>query len=141
MKTRKVIMILFISMSLILGMNIAFADEIKRTTEETRAPISEDPDNSVEAAHEPLIAPTPDKEEKEDVKEYDNVVGEDLPDDTPHILDVGNGEYNPEEAFNSDEKTLESDESRTNSSLSVPVAIAIGLAGLIGIGLVIIKRR
>jgi hypothetical protein len=139
MKTRQSIMILLVGISLILGMSAAVADELTRTTEE--APIDETVDDNSQVDQEPLIAPAPDTEPKTEDIEYDNVVGEDLPDDQPHILDVGNDNPDSEETIGLDMENEESDETTQKSSLGLPVAIGIVLAGLIVIGLIFFKRR
>jgi hypothetical protein len=139
MKTRQSIMILLVGISLILGMSAAVADELTRTTEE--APIDETVDDNSQVDQEPLIAPAPDTEPKTEDREYDNVVGEDLPDDQPHILDVGNDNPDSEETIGLDMENEESDETTQKSSLGLPVAIGIVLAGLIVIGLIFFKRR
>jgi hypothetical protein len=139
MKIKQMIIILFIGMGLLLSLSAAVADEIERTSEElpTDQEVIED-DGEFE---EPLIAPAPNSEELGDNTEYDNVVGDDLPDDTPHILDVSNGDYDPNEAFGLDDSTTESDKVVQTSSLGIPVSIAVVLAGIIIIGLIFVKRR
>lgn len=139
MKTRQSIMILLVGISLLLCMSAAVADELTRTTEET--PIDETIDDSNQVDPEPLIAPAPDTEPKTEDREYDNVVGEDLPDDQPHILDVGNDNANSEETIGLDMENEDSDETTQKNSLELPVAISIGIAGLIVIGLIFFKRR
>lgn len=139
MKTKQMIMILLISMSLLFSLGAAMADEIKRTTEES--PFDQEIIEDDSGFEEPLIAPAPESDEVKDGTEYDNVVGDDLPDDTPHILDVSNGDYNPDEAFGLDDSIMESDTSVQTSSLGIPVAIAAVLAGVIIIGLLFVKRR
>ena len=139
MKTRQSIMILLVGISLLLCMSAAVADELTRTTEE--APIDETIDDSNQVDPEPLIAPAPDTEPKTEDREYDNVVGEDLPDDQPHILDVGNDNANSEETIGLDMENEDSDETTQKNSLELPVAISIGIAGLIVIGLIFFKRR
>jgi len=139
MKTRQSIMILLVGISLILGMSAAVADELARTTEE--APIDETIDGGNQVDREPLIAPDPDTEPKTEDREYDNVVGEDLPDDQPHILDVGNDNPDSEETIGLDMENEESDETTQKSSLGLPVAIGIAFAALIVIGLIFFKRR
>lgn len=139
MKTKQMILILLISMSLLFSLGTAMADEIKRTTEEP--PIDQEVIEDDSEFEEPLIAPAPESDKVSDSTEYDNVVGDDLPDDTPHILDVSNGDYNPEEAFGIDDSIMESDKSVQTSSLGLPVAIAVVLAGVIIIGLLFVKRR
>jgi len=138
MKTRQIIMTLLIAISVALTMNAVVADEITRTTEE--APIQDEAKNGERELEEPLIAPDPNEKSSEGSEEYDNVVGEDLPDDVPHILDVSNGDYDPEEAFGSDEKS-ENDDQVISSSLHLPIIIAIGFIGLLVVGLLVVKRR
>lgn len=139
MKTRQIIMILLVGISLVLGINAAVADEIARKTDE--APIDETVVNNDQVDQELLIAPAPDTEPKTGDKEYDNVVGEDLPDDQPHILDVGTDTSDSEETIGLDMENKESDESTQKNSLGLPVAIGVGIAGLIVIGLIFFKRR
>ena len=139
MKTRQIIMILLVGISLVIGMNAAIADEITRTTDE--APIDATVEDGDQVDQEPLIAPAPDTEPKTSDKEYDNVVGEDLPDDQPHILDVGADVPNSEETIGLDSEDEESDESVQDTSLGLPVAVGVGIAGLIVIGLIFFKRR
>ena len=139
MKTKNMIIISLIGISLLLGMSGAIADEITRTTDET--PIDEPVDNGDQVDQEPLIAPAPDTEPKSGEKEYDNVVGEDLPDDQPHILDVGTETSDSEETIGLDSESEESDESTQKDSLGLPVAIGCGIASLIAIGFIVLKRR
>jgi hypothetical protein len=139
MKTRQIIMTLLIAISVALTMNAVVADEITRTTEE--APIQDEAKNSERELEESLIAPAPNEKSSEGSEEYDNVVGEDLPDDVPHILDVGNGDYDPEEAFGSNEKSENNDDQVISSSLHLPIIIAIGFIGLLVVGLLVVKRR
>ena len=140
MKTRQVLMILFVSISTILGMTGVLADELTRTNDDmpVSQQINEENSNNQQ---EPLIAPPPHTEQKQTNKEYDNVVGEDLPDDTPHILDVGNDESNSDISSGDKESSLESDKSAEERFNGVAVAIGLGLAGLIIVGLLYIKRR
>ena len=139
MKTRQSIMILLVGISLLLGMSAAVADELTRTTEEV--PIDETVEDGDQVDQEPLIAPDPDTEPKTEDKEYDNVVGEDLPDDQPHILDVGDDTGDSAETIGLDTENEESDESTQERSLGLPVATGVGIAGLIVIGLIFFKRR
>lgn len=138
MKTRKILLILLIGLSMVLSLSAAVAEERLRPRDD--APADNDIDTDDRGFEEPLIAPSPETDETA-LEEYDNIVGDGLPDDTPHILDVSNGDYDPDEAFGVDDINTESDKSNEQNSLGIPAAITVGLAGLVIIGLLVVKRR
>ena len=140
MKKTQIVTITLLAMCLLLAMNAAVADEIKRTTDE----IPIDYDSQIEENYDemPLISPYIDSENTSEDIDYDEVVGEDLPQDIPHILDdVSDGDYDPDVAFGTEMELTDAREDHEESSLGIPIIATIGLAGLIVLGLLYVKRR
>jgi hypothetical protein len=119
----------------------ALADEeITRTTDE--APIDHNADEGERGLDEPLIAPPPntEDEERDPLPESELV---DMDDDISHILDasdsgVSDGDYDSDIAFG---MTGDSSGSSEKESLELPIAIGVGVTGLLILGFLIIKRR
>ena len=130
--------IIIIGICFLLSTAGALADEeIRRTTDE--APIDHNADEGERGLEEPVIAPEPYVEDEEtDPFPEGDVVGEDLPDDIPHILDVSNGEYDPNIAFGTTDDSGGSSEKHTGA---LPVAIGVCIAGSLLLGFLIVKRR
>jgi hypothetical protein len=149
MKTKNMVLILLVGISLILGVSGAVADELTRPDAEKTMDYDEDIDEYENLVGRDLtdlpddmvgIVSIDDNDEETD--EYDNVVGSDLPDDVPHIVSVGEDDLGSDEG--NDEETDQSDASEETEepvSATIPVAIGVGLAGIGVIGLIFIKRR
>ena len=140
MRKTKIIPIALIAISLFLMINTVVADEIERTTEDI--PIDHDAQNGEKGIEEPLISPYKDVEDITVDIDCDDVVGDDLPQDLPHILDeVSSGDYNPEIAFGAEMGLNDDTKDLKKSSLASPLISTIGLAGFIVLGLIYKKRR
>jgi hypothetical protein len=146
MKTKNMVLILLVGISLILGVSGAVADEQTRPDAEKTMDYDEDIDEYENLVGRDLtdlpddmvgIVSIDDNDEETD--EYDNVVGSDLPDDVPHIVSVGEDDLGSDEG--NDEETDQSGASEEPVSATMPVAIGVGLAIIGVIGLLFIKRR
>jgi hypothetical protein len=152
MKTKNMVLILLVGISLILGVSGAVADEQTRPDAEKTMDYDEDIDEYENLVGRDLtdlpddmvgIVSIDDNDEETD--EYDNVVGDDLtdlPDDVPRIVSVDESDSESDEG--NDEETDQSDGSEETEepvSATIPVAIGVGLAGIGVIGLIFIKRR
>ncbi len=140
MKRTKTISMTLLALCLIIGMSAVIGDEMERTTEDN--PIDHDAQKGEKGIEEPLISPYNDSEDTPVDIDHDEVVGDDLPQDLPHILDdVSNGDYNPEIAFGAEMGLNDDTKDLKESSLVSPLLATIGLAGFIVLGLIYKKRR
>jgi len=147
MKTRQMVLIFLVGISLILGVSGAVADELTRPDAEKTMDYDEDVDEYENLVGKDLTDLPDDMvgivsiDNPEETDEYDNVVGSDLPDDIPHIVSVGDDFESDEEFEGETDQPDESEETEKLDSATLPVVIGFGLAALVIIGFISVKRR
>jgi len=137
---------------LFVGVCIAALSISAAAEEETKAlpPRSDEPfetDRSAEKEYDNIVGEDLDKDTphildmgKNDEEKYENVVGEDCDQDTPHILGTDEIEENDKETLNNDLSAGTTTDDIENASLSIPVILIVaGIAGLVL--LVAVKRK
>ncbi|MBS3749659.1 MAG: hypothetical protein KGY67_08200 [Candidatus Thermoplasmatota archaeon] len=147
MKTRQMVLIFLVGISLILGVSGAVADELTRPDAEKTMDYDEDVDEYENLVGKDLTDLPDDMvgivsiDNPEETDEYDNVVGSDLPDDIPHIVSVRDDFESDEEFEGETDQPDESEETEKLDSATLPVVIGLGLAALVIIGFISVKRR
>ncbi len=86
-----------------------------------------------------IIAPNPEETIEHDSskgeKEYQNVVGEDCNQDSPHILDMGNNKESLDASFSAKTDTTDLEQK------DLSILLIIGAIGAIGILLIIVRKK
>ena len=150
---RKYMVLMFVGLSIVVLSFSATAEEetplhkiVSREVGSDKGPIDGpvvEPVNYEDLKEDLIIAPDPGETIEHDSskgqREYENVVGENCDQDTPHILDMGNDEENNKETIDASLAGVKNSEKIKENNLSS--ILIISSIGVIGFLLIIVKKK